>query len=332
MNGFCPNCEKESQLELINRIEEYNVRGEAIQVEVEFFHCLECGEVFENPKSSIDPYDVAYREYRSRKGMLQPEEIRGFRNRLGFTQKEFSKLIGIGIATLNRYENGALQSEAHNRNITLIMDPRNLLSLISSSQGIVSDVKREKIIHQLTEEANISFNEIIKEYFGNYTADQYSGYKKLDLDKFFEVIKYFCSMERIFKTKLMKLMFYSDFGYFKKYSVSITGARYSRLPFGPVPDQFERWLLALSTDERGIRKEEDWKHDYPGEVYISNIAPDMTIFDPSELKVIASVMEKFKDINAKQISEISHQEKGYLETENAHLISYIFANELSQDF
>ncbi len=332
MNSFCPNCEKELPLEIVRKVEEFNVRGEVIVVEVEYYQCQECGEEFENSKSAIDPYEIAYREYRARKGLLQPEEIREFRIKRGLTQKEFSELIGIGIATLNRYENGALQSEAHDRVIKLVMDPRNFLNLISNSQGILSDSKRQKIMSQLTEETEVSWLEITKDVFGNYNADIYSGYKKLELGKFFEAIKFFCFQDRIFKTKLMKLLFYADFGHFKKYSVSITGARYARLPYGPVPDQFERWLAALVLDDEGIRKEEDWNYDYPGEVYVSNTSPALSIFSPSELRVLATVKEVFRDFGAKKISDISHNEKGYQDTETAHLISYGYASQLSFDF
>ena len=115
MNGFCPDCEKESSLSLIQTTEGFNIRGEAIPVEVEYYKCQECGEEFDISKPDYDPYEVAYREYRRRKGLLQPDEIRLFRIERGLTQKEFSHLLGIGIATLNRYENGALQSEAHDR-------------------------------------------------------------------------------------------------------------------------------------------------------------------------------------------------------------------------
>jgi putative zinc finger/helix-turn-helix YgiT family protein len=316
----------------VRKGEEFNVRGEVIIVDVEYYHCLECGEEFEDSKTTIDSYDVAYREYRLRKGMLQPEEIRKLRNQRGLTQKELSDLLGIGIATLNRYENGALQSEAHDRSIKLTMEPRNFLNLLTNSQGIISDSKKQKIINQLTEEAEISFLEITKDVFGSYKADLYSGYKNFELEKFFEAIKYFCFQDRVFKTKLMKLLFYADFGHYKNYSVSITGARYARLPYGPVPDQFERWLVALILDDEGIQKEEVWNTEYPGEVYISNESMDPSIFSTSELRVLAAVKEEFKDYTAKQISDISHNEKGYQETENAHLISYNYAAQLSFDF
>jgi putative zinc finger/helix-turn-helix YgiT family protein len=332
MNGFCPNCEKDSPLDIVQKVEEFNVRGEIIPVEVEYYKCQECGEEFENSKSTIDPYEIAYREYRARKGMLQPEEIRQFRTSRGLTQKEFSDLLGIGIATLNRYENGALQSEAHDRAMRLAMDPRNFLYLISNARGRLSDLKRQKIISQLTEETEESWLEITKKVFGNYSADIYSGYKKFELGKFFEATKFFCFQDRIFKTKLMKLLFYADFGHFKKYSVSITGARYARLPYGPVPDQFERWLAALVLDDESIQKEEDWNYDYPGEVYVSVTAPDLTIFSPSELRVLAAVKEVFQNFNAKKISDISHSERGYQETEISQLISYDYASVLSFDF
>ena len=329
MNGFCPNCEKETPLLKVRKAEAFNVRGEIINVNVEFYKCQECSEEFEISNSSMDPYAIAYREYRARKGMLQPEAIRELRVKHGLTQKEFSDLLGIGIATLNRYENGALQSVAHDQMIKFAMEPRNLLSLVTNNQHILSDLKKQRIINQLTEESETSWLESTKDIFGGYSADLYSGYKKFDLDKFFEAIKYFCFQERIYKTKLMKLLFYADFGHYKNYAVSITGARYARLPYGPVPDQFEKWLAALTHDDNGIQKEEVWNNDYPGEVYFSNTPPDLSIFSPTELRVLATVKDVFHNHSAKEISDISHKEKGYQETKPTLLIPYSYALDLS---
>jgi putative zinc finger/helix-turn-helix YgiT family protein len=331
MNDFCPNCEKEKQLLLVRKPEAFTIRGEVISVEVEYYQCLDCGEEFEVSKSDFDPYEIAYQEYRTRKGLLQSKEIRELRVKYGLTQKEFSGLLGLGIATLNRYENGALQTEAHDRVLKLVMDPGNFLNLISKSQGVLEDTKKQKIINHLTEETEVSWLEVTKGIFGSYAADVFSGYKRFELGKFFEAIKYFCFKERVFKTKLMKLLFYADFDHFKEYTVSITGARYARLPYGPVPDQFERWLAALTSDDGGIRKEEDWNNEYPGEVFICDTSPDLSIFSPSELRVLAAVKEFFQSYNAKRLSDFSHNEKGYQETENAHLISYKYAEQLQLD-
>src|SRR4030065_2336465 len=95
MNGFCPNCEKESPLLIVQKAEDFNVRGEIISVEVEFYQCQECGEEFEDSKSAVDPYEIAYREYRACKGMLQPDDIRDFRIKRGLKQKELSEILRI---------------------------------------------------------------------------------------------------------------------------------------------------------------------------------------------------------------------------------------------
>jgi len=130
MKGFCPNCEKETELDFIKAMEEVIVRSEAIPVNVEYYKCKECGSEFPDPKSTIDTLDIAYREYRQRHGMLQPEQIRELREKYGFTQQEMSNILGWGGATLSRYENGALQDEAHETILVLIQEPLNLIDLI----------------------------------------------------------------------------------------------------------------------------------------------------------------------------------------------------------
>src|SRR3990167_669258 len=141
MKGICPNCEKETEIELVKTKEEIQVRGEIIEVEVEYYKCLGCGEEFDDPRSNDDPLDKAYREYRRRHGMLQPEEIRVFRKRYGLTQNELSSLLGWGGATLSRYENGALQDEAHERVLRLAMEPHNLLKLMEKTEGSLPENK-----------------------------------------------------------------------------------------------------------------------------------------------------------------------------------------------
>ena len=91
------------------------------------------------------------------------------------------------------------------------------------------------------------------------------------------------------------------------------------------------WLAALILDMR-VFKEEDWVNDYPGEVYVCNSTPTFSIFSASELRILAAVKDVFQSYSAKKISDISHNEKGYQETENAQLISYRYAEQLSFNF
>ena len=49
----------------------------------------------------------------------------------------------------------------------------------------------------------------------------------------------FFAKDTVLKTKLLKEMFYTDFLYYKETCNSITGLEYAKLPYGPVPDQYE---------------------------------------------------------------------------------------------
>ena len=65
-----------------------------------------------------------------------------------------------------------------------------------------------------------------------------------------------------------------------------------------------------------------------GEKLIAERKPDLALFSDTELKILASIKEYFKDWSAKKISDFSHDEKGYLETPNSKLISYTYAKDL----
>ncbi|MEW6586709.1 MAG: type II TA system antitoxin MqsA family protein, partial [Nitrospirota bacterium] len=244
MKGICPFCEQERVLDHVTKPENINVRGELIEVESEFLTCLSCGNTFDDPQSEFDPLVPAYREYRKRHGLTQPEEIRQFRKRYGLTQSEFSAILGWGIATLNRYENGALQSEAHEKTLRLSMKPENFLRLIEETPSALNEEKRKRLTEELRkeEEEALSFERVIELHFGRYEPDEFSGYKKLELSKLFNTIVFFCKEPGVMKTKLNKLLFYADFRHFKEYAVSITGARYAHIPFGPAPDNYDYYF------------------------------------------------------------------------------------------
>lgn len=329
MMGICPNCEKETDIKLVRKIEEIKVRGESIEVEMEFYKCSVCGEEFEDPHSDHDPLDKAYREYRRRHDMVQPEEIRQLRKRYGFTQSEMSNLLGWGGATLSRYENGALQDEAHGKILHLIMEPRNLLNLIERSPNVIPKYKRESLIKELmtAEEESYSFERIFEERFGMYDPDELSGYMRLNLAKLFNAVLFFCE-EGTLKTVLNKLLFYADFKHFKEYTISITGARYAHISFGPAPDNYDYYLATLKR-YGALRVEEiEYGDEITGEKFISGGKPDLSLFSETELKTLADVKIHFKGFTAKKISDFSHNEKGYRETSNGELISYKYAKDL----
>ena len=328
--GLCTNCEKETEFERIVKKETFNVRGEPITVNVEYNRCKECGDVVLNPAVNHDPFELAYREYRQKHALLQPEEISSWRKAHYLTQGEFARLLGIGVATLNRYENGALQNESHEKLLRLAMDSSNLLRLIEKSEGIFTEAKKKKLSETLreSEEISSSLDNTIMINFGGTEKDSLNGFRKLDLSKLYNVVLFF-SRDGVLKSKLNKLLFYADFKHFQEYTLSITGLRYAHLPYGPVPDNYAMYYATMFSKGLVEFSEESYPNGYVGELIKTVREPDLNIFSPSELRIMAAVMEDFKGHTATQIQEIAHKEKGYQQTSDGDIISYTYANELN---
>lgn len=328
IQDICPYCEKVSKLEFIKRRDTIKVRGESIEVEDQFFRCMKCGNEFEQPQSTHDVLDLAYREYRRRHNMLQPEDIRALRKKYNFTQKELANLLSWGEATLSRYEQGQLQSDAHEKILRVLMEPHNLLNLIENNP-IFSEEKRSTLIKELQEELNqhYSFDRILNDKFGHYMPDQFSGNQKLDIHKLLACICFFCEGTGQFVTKINKLLFYADFKHFKEQSISITGSRYARITYGPVPDNYQ-YYIAFLKEKQIITIIEEFFDEKVFEKIITNKKPDLSIFNDSEIEVLLDVKKYFKNFSAKKISDFSHEEVGYKDTKNSDFISYAFAKKL----
>lgn len=324
MEKYCPICGKPTEWkEKISR-DEFDVRGEKIFVEFPLFSCSICNTEFEDLNSEIDPYALAYEEYRNRKGMVHPNQIKEFRRKYDLTQKELSDLLGIGGITLSRYENGALQDEAHDQLLKFIFEPVNLYKAIREKERLFSAEKRNRLLPKLEEEAGISSYRLLN---SEKHTDIYTGNTEFNFQKAVNLIKAFTSNQSIFKSKLFKLIFYADFSHFKEHGVSITGLQYAHLPYGPVPNNYNSLIGVIMNVDSSIYIEERIANDYPGEVILSS-TPAENIFSKDEIETIRKIQDKFAQFTCKGIEEYSHEEVGYKETQNGELISYEYAKDL----
>lgn len=330
MKDICPICESKSNAELIKKREVLNIRGEDIEVEVEVYRCSECREEILG-SNSTDPFEQAYRVYRKNHCLLQPEEIKTIRKKYGLTQNELSKILGWGLATLSRYENGALQDEAHDKILRLIDDPSNLLKLILKSPQVFDDERRAHIIKDLKNQElqSFSFENLYEELFSKYDADENSGFTKFNMDKVLNAILYFCT-EGEFKTKVNKLLFYLDFKHFRDYTTAVSGLRYAHGYYGPIPEKYD-YFYAFLIERGSLNPKEytcDCSPDIVGEILQSTKRPDLSIFLETELMELAYIKKHFKNFTSNKIQKYSHEERGYKETSNGDYISYDYAQYL----
>ncbi|MHC9080525.1 type II TA system antitoxin MqsA family protein [Bacillus altitudinis] len=114
---FCPECLVERDFIRIAELEIFNIRDESIEIIAEYLHCVECGEKITDPGNADRNLDLVYREYRMRKGFLQPEEIIEIRKSLKLSTIELEEKLKWPNHTLERYETGALQTMEHNEQL-----------------------------------------------------------------------------------------------------------------------------------------------------------------------------------------------------------------------
>ncbi len=122
-----------------------------------------------------------------------------------------------------------------------------------------------------------------------------------------------------------------DFLAYKTSTVSLTGAPYRRVQWGPVPATYESLLEYLEAQGIVCLKEQAFPNGVTG-IYIFAGPQANTIrcdFTDIELRVLEFVAEEFHSITAKDISERSHQETAWKDTEDKAMISYDTAKDLS---
>jgi len=180
MQELCFNCDYEEELQPIREQVIKTVRGEPIPATKEFYQCPKCEHAFTNSLGH-DALDEAYREYRRRHNLLQPEEIRNGREQYGLTQQELSTLLGWKETTLSKYENGALQEESQDTLLKFALEPINLLQLIKRKPNTVSSDKRATLIEQLSSNQSLAKHlEYLYAAWGNDTSEKERYNKLLD--------------------------------------------------------------------------------------------------------------------------------------------------------
>ena len=113
------------------------------------------------------------------------------------------------------------------------------------------------------------------------------------------------------KVKIFKLLYFLDFEHFRQTGRSVTNLDYYAYDFGPVPKEFYQevgenevpkdfadfmTIFPFASDESG-------KKDG---IFKPKAKPNLAVFSPREQEILERLSFLFKDVDAKEISDISH--------------------------
>lgn len=331
MKKYCEECGREVETILIAKQEQYNVCGEMIEVEAQILTCAECGEEFFCEELDNATLVSAYNEYRKKHKLLLPEEIKRIREQYGLSQRSFAKLLNWGDKTICRYENGSIQDKAHNSLLLFLREPKNMRAYLMENEIALDMRQKEKllvIVEKLEQDRDYRIGRDFFDLFFSKIPCEDNGFKAFDYEKLCAMVLFFAHKRgELLKTKLMKLLNYSDMIFYKENGVSISGVKYVHLPYGPVPENFDILFGKMAADHIA-HIEVVYDNGYEKHQVIPECDIPEDVLTREECALLERIYQKFKDFGSVEISNYSYNEEGYRATKQGEIISYAYAKDI----
>lgn len=150
----------------------------------------------------------------------------------------------------------------------------------------------------------------------------------LQISKFKNVLLYIlercAGKPNVGETVLYKLLYFADFNYYELYEEHLTGAKYRKLPYGPVPQKLDT-IIGQMIEKAQLQRVKTKYHGYPQTRYLPLEKADLTKLKASEKEIIDRVIEQMSDWSAAAISNYSHKDMPWLASKEGEEINYELA-------
>ncbi len=156
---------------------------------------------------------------------------------------------------------------------------------------------------------NVSFEEVESGESPNY-------------EKYKQMILAFLRLDtKIPKTKLAKLLYFADFGWFYSHLESMSGMQYRKIKYGPVADSYFRIIDDMfDSGEIEIEQTKD------GAMLISQTRSGAKVhlskIKKAEEKLIVDIEKKWQDKKTNEIVDFTHKQFPYLYAQENEIVSY----------
>ncbi|MCK8823593.1 type II TA system antitoxin MqsA family protein [Fuchsiella alkaliacetigena] len=181
---YCDKCEDLNNYFIEVEQETFNIMDkEKVTIKAEIAKCSECKNSLFQEELEEKNQKKAFDLYRENNNLLFTEQIKEIRNQYGLTQKEMSKLLGWGEITYHRYENGCIPSQAHNNQLTLMKDPRNVKRTLKEGNHNLNEEAAQKLAAKIDKLiSNVELTSIEVSIPVDFYEELELSAKKLDKD------------------------------------------------------------------------------------------------------------------------------------------------------
>ena len=237
------------------------------------------------------------------------QRIAELRKMKGLSQEELAKSVKISRPSLTQIELGK-------RNIDIMELQRFSIVLgFSLDEFMSKDFKVQEGFEDKSETKAKKVTERI-------------SIPKLKVNKFKNVLLYIlekcAGKPNVGETVLYKLVYFSDVNYYELYEEHLTGAKYKKLPYGPVPQRLDT-IISQMIDTGQLQRVKTDYHGYPQTRYLPLEKSDLRELKASEKEVIDRVIEQMSDWSATAISNYSHKDMPWLASKEGEEINYELA-------
>lgn len=120
MRKYCGNCEAMHDIIERKELREYEIKKTKVAAEITILTCSHCGEEVYDRDIEIRNDIVLFDAYKKKHNLLTSKEIINIREKYNLSQATFSKIMGFGLKTITRYENGSIQDNTHDNLLRLV--------------------------------------------------------------------------------------------------------------------------------------------------------------------------------------------------------------------
>ena len=218
-------------------------RKEDFNIQKQFYKCNDCKVQFTTDNLDEVNINQVYNQYIEKYQIPFPKQLIKIRDRYGLSASKMAEVLGFGVNVYRNYESGEIPNVSNGTLLNLIRMPEEFKKVVLNKKKVFTEKQFNKLIDNLDKLIEM---ERSKNYLDKFLLDEnlipneFSGFSSPLIEKYANMILFFLeNNNNLFKVKLNKLLFYTDFYHFKKTGYSISGYKYQAIQNGPVPYRYD---------------------------------------------------------------------------------------------
>ena len=166
---------------------------------------------------------------------------------------------------------------------------------------------------------------LVEETTSSQNLDMRIDIPQKKLEKFRQVFLYILekvgSRPNIGMTALYKILYFIDFDYYEKFEEQLMGLTYIKNHHGPTPKEFMKVVEEMKAEAQ-VEEVQSKYFKYDQKKFLPLVSANLSLLSANELKLIDTVLERFADKSAKELSEYSHGDVPWMSHEVGEPIAY----------